>query len=202
MGIQILTPVAVLTLGLLVLMGLYLIALAILLHTLAVRNLARDEVRRLATMTPIDNTNWRWLVEQIAADALGKSVCVMDFSGMLDGPHATLRFVLCDGRTLLFSRTRLLRSCRGLGRRVVRAQTLGLLQALWDYFARSTELALPVPSHTQWFIQPLQPQQQRHLLSAPIRRSGKVSQVSKVSKSVSTLLTHQTRPTLTRSDSQ
>lgn len=182
MGIEMPIPNALLILGLLVSMGLCLIASAIVIHTLTVRTVARDEVRRISAATPIDETNWCWLVEQIAADVLGESVCVMAFSGMLDGQRATMRFVLRDGRTLMFSRTRRLRGCRGLGRRVVRAQTQGLMHALWDYFARSTDLALPVPSNAQWFVQPLQPQQQRHLLIAPIRRSGKVSKVSVVSE--------------------
>lgn len=159
-------------LGVCILISATLVVMAIRAHANTLRQLAQQAARDQAARMALCDGNWRWAMQLIAADVLGESVEVVAFSGMVQGRISEMRFVLRDGRALVFATHRRVQSCCGWGKplRMQRhASVIGQLHAVWEYFAQTAGQALPLPSNTTWFVLPLQAQQQRHLLRPPAR---------------------------------
>jgi hypothetical protein len=159
-------------LGTCILLGALLVAMAIHVHANMLRQLAQQAARDRTARMALCDANWRWAVQRIAADVLGESVEVIAFSGMVQGRISEMRFVLRDGRALVFATHRRVASCCGWGKslRMQRhATVIGQLHAVWEYFAQTAGQAVPLPSRATWFVMPLQAQQQRHLLRPPAR---------------------------------
>ena len=151
------------------------VTLAIVIHANTLCQLAQVAAHDHAANTTLCDANWRWVVQHIAADALNESIDgieVIAFSGMTQGRISEIRFVLRDGRALVFATQCRIVNCYGWGRRLRlqrHANAIGQLFAVWNYFAQITDQALPLPCGTAWFVMPLQAQQQRHLLRPPAR---------------------------------
>jgi heme exporter protein D len=163
-----------LALGACVLLGALCVVMAIRAHANTLRQLAQQAARDHAASMALCDANWRWVVQHIAVDALNESVEVIAFSGMVQGRTSELRFVLRDGRALVFATRRRITNCFGWGKPLHlrhHARAIGQLHAVWQYFGQSTGQGVPLPRHTRWFVMPLQPQQQRHLLRPPARNA-------------------------------
>lgn len=169
-----------LILGGAILLAAALITCALLDHADVLRTLSwrRDVIT--AARVYIDDGAWRSIAEQVAADVLGEPVDILAFSGMAAGRVSWLRFVLRDGRALVFATARRVPGCHGRGHRLTlkhHAHALGELQALWAYFGRELGQASAIPRHCQWYVLPLQAPQLKLLhpariqLAAPLRQS-------------------------------
>ena len=161
-----------LILAIVILLGAGLVACAVLDHADVMRTLAWQQLMLTATRTYVDEGTWRSIAEQVAADALGESVNIVAFSSMSAGRGSWLRFVLRDGRALVFSTAPRVTNCQGRGRRLnlkQHAQAIGELQALWDYFGREAGHAGAIPRHSAWYVLPLQAPQYRLLHPARVQ---------------------------------
>lgn len=154
-----------------------LIACAILDHADALREMGWQQIVAHARRIYLDEDTWRSVAEQIAADALSEPVEIAAFCGVSAGRASWLRFVLRDGRALVFATARRVPGCYGLGRRLTlkqHAQAIGELQALWTYFAHAIGQDGAIPRHAVWHVLPLQvphfrqPQPVRMQLAAPL----------------------------------
>ena len=163
-----------------ILLAASLVACAVLDHADALRTLSWQRDVIAAARVYIDDGIWRGIAEQVAADALGEPIDINAFSSMAAGRVSWLRFVLRDGRALVFATARRVPECHGRGRRLNlsrHACAIGELQALWAYFGRETGLPHAIPRHCTWYVLPLQSPQLRLLhpahiqLAAPMRRS-------------------------------
>ena len=163
-----------------ILLAASLVACAVLDHADALRTLSWQRDVIAAARVYIDDGTWRGIAEQVAADVLGEPVDILAFSGMLAGRVSWLRFVLRDGRALVFATARRVPSCHGRGHRLTlkhHAHALGELQALWAYFGRELGQASAIPRHCQCYVLPLQAPQLKLLhpariqLAAPLRHS-------------------------------
>lgn len=168
----------ILTLSIVILLGAGLVACAVLDHADVMRALASQQMLLTAARTYVDEGTWRNIAEQVAADALGEPVDIIAFSGMSVGRGSWLRFVLRDGRALVFATVSRVPECRGRGHRLnlkLHAQAIGELQALWAYFGREAGHARAIPRHSTWYVLPLQAPQYKLLhparvqLAAPLR---------------------------------
>ena len=149
-------------------------------HADVLRTLSWQRDMIAAARIYIDDGTWRGIAEQVAADALGEPVDIAAFSGIVAGRVSWLRFVLRDGRALVFATAKYVPDCYGQGRRLIlkhHAHALGELQALWAYFGRELGQSSAIPRHSDWYVLPLQVPQLKLLhpariqLAAPLRRS-------------------------------
>jgi len=154
-----------------------LIACAILDHADALREMGWQQIATQARRIYLDEDTWRSVTEQIAADALSESVEIAAFCGVSAGRASWLRFVLRDGRALVFATARWVPGCYGRGRRLTlkqHTQAIGELHALWTYFAHAIGQDGAVPRHAAWHVLPLQvpqarqPRPVRMQLAAPL----------------------------------
>lgn len=161
-----------LILAIVILLGAGLVACAVLDHADVMRTLAWQQMMLTATRINVDEGTWRGITEQVAADALGESVEIIAFSGMSVGRGSWLRFVLRNGRALVFATTPQVPECRGRGHRLYlkqHAQAIGELQALWAYFGREAGHAGAIPRHRTWYVLPLQAPQYKLLHPARVQ---------------------------------
>ena len=81
----------------------------------------RDVRQSHSPVVPVNDATWPIIVAQLAADGLKESVDICAFSSMQvltePGLVAWIRFVLSDGRVLVFATGRLVPGCKGRGRR-------------------------------------------------------------------------------------
>ena len=103
-------------LGACILLGAAWVGMAIREYANTLRHLTQQATCDHAAHLALCDANWRWAVQRIAADVLGESVEVIAFSGMVQGRISEMRFVLRDGRALVFATHRRVASCCGWGR--------------------------------------------------------------------------------------
>ncbi len=123
------------------------VALSLARLARALRRIADDAARGEAMWIRVTDVNWREVVSQLAADALGEPALVNSFAGMTASRErgGSMRFVLRDARVLAFS----VGVERGAGLELG-ARAAGELDAVWAYFARHTGEVAPVPRHHAW----------------------------------------------------
>lgn len=140
------------------------LASAIQDHAQAVRETHRLRPAPL----PVTDSTWRIVVAQLAVDVLNEPFDVCSFSSMqvLNQGRWTawIRFVLHDGRALVFATARVVPGCKGRGRRVnmqSHPQSSCELHQLWLYFMTMSGQAAPVSRDADWFVLPLQSPQDK-----------------------------------------
>ena len=120
------------------------------------------------TPLPVTDATWHIVAAQLAADGLKEPVDICSFSSMqaLSQPHliAWIRFVLRDGRVLVFATAHAVPGCKGRGHRIDthnHPQATYEIQQLWMYFMLASGQAAPIPRDANWYVLPLQTPQDR-----------------------------------------
>ena len=116
----------------------------------------------------VNDATWPIIVAQLAADGLKEAVDICAFSSMQaltePGLVAWIRFVLSDGRVLVFATRCRVPGCKGRGRRFDTQRYPHMayeLQQVWMYFMAASGQAAPVPRDASWYVLPLQNPQER-----------------------------------------
>ena len=128
----------------------------------------RDVHQSHSPVVPVNDATWPIIVAQLAADGLKEAVDICAFSSMQvltePGLVAWIRFVLRDGRVLVFATRCRVPGCKGRGRRFDTQRYPHMayeLQQVWMYFMAASGQAAPVPRDASWYVLPLQNPQER-----------------------------------------
>ena len=121
-----------------------------------------------STPLPVTDATWHIVAAQLAVDGLKEPVDICSFSSMqvLSQPRliAWIRFVLRDGRVLVFATAQAVPGCKGRGYRIDthnHPQAAYEIQQLWMYFMLASGQAAPIPRDANWYVLPLQTPQDR-----------------------------------------
>ncbi|NJM40611.1 MAG: hypothetical protein HC853_07490 [Anaerolineae bacterium] len=165
--------------GALLLSGFGLIAALILSsaisdHTKTMRTIANRSVVEQTADMYVSDENWKQIIEQVAADALRQPIDIISFSAMDAGPTSWIRFVIRDSRAIVFATGRRVKGCKGWGRQISDEnfpRAAGEMRAIWNYFLKNSGQAAPLPRDSEWFVLPLQLQQDKPLHRIRIQRA-------------------------------